>query len=97
MQRSLKLLEILNDQTTRDRVSSTVMRGINRQLINLAQLITEDLEESKKNPLSIIIILEPCEPLTIASNASQSTGTTALITENQSKLNITTKTNDKVS
>ncbi|CAF0856775.1 unnamed protein product [Adineta steineri] len=96
MQRSLKLLELLNDQATLARVSSTVIEGINHQLINLAQLITEDPEESKKNPLSIIIILESCEPLTTTSNTSQSTANTSLITEKQSKLNITAKTNDKI-
>ncbi|CAF3742961.1 unnamed protein product [Adineta steineri] len=83
MQRSLKLLELLNDQATLARVSSTVIEGINHQLINLAQLITEDPEESKKNPLSIIIILESCEPLTTTSNTSQSTANTSLITEKQ--------------
>jgi len=60
MQRPLKQLELLNDQATLSRVSSTIMKQINRQLIRLAELIMKSSEESKKDAYFIIVKLEVC-------------------------------------
>jgi len=60
MQRPLKQLELLNDQATLSRVSSTIMKQINRQLIRLAELIMKSSEQSKKDAYFIIVKLEVC-------------------------------------
>jgi hypothetical protein len=60
MQHPLNQLELLRDQITLDRVSPTVMKQINRQLINLAELIEKEPSEAKKDAHFIIVKLEVC-------------------------------------
>jgi hypothetical protein len=60
MERPLKQLELLRDEITLDRISPTVMKQINRQLVNLAELIEKEPSEAKKDAHFIIVKLEVC-------------------------------------
>lgn len=72
IQHSLSKLEKLREEATLDRVSSTVIKKINRHLKNLERFIVENFEKIKEDAYFIVVKLEVCFREVLTENAESS-------------------------